>query len=202
MPSTDVMDNALGVAGGDRLDRLRSARTATRENAQRSYAAIFEPAVANGLSVTERLALAVVISRWHGETPLSSHYEREFVVREPQPEMIEALAAVAEQGATSGPYGQYREPGLAAESVPGLRFAVPDAARSLLGDELSAVLEHVHMLVFRPREASAEALQSLLDEGWTTDDLVCISQLVAFLSFQIRYANGLEVLRRSWEAAA
>lgn len=198
--SIDVLDHALGVVAGDRLDTIRGARTDTRANAQRSYDAIFSPAVGNGLSVAERLALAVVISRWHGETPLSTHYESEFSRAEPSPDMIAALREIATAGTTSGPYGVYREAGLADESVEGLRFVVPDAPRAVVGDELSALIEHVHLLVFRPREASAEALQALLDEGWTTTDLVCASQLVAFLSFQIRYATGLAVLRISMEA--
>lgn len=198
--SIDVLDHALGVAPGDRLDTIRGVRADTRANAQRSYEAIFSPAVGNGLSVAERFALAVVISRWHGETPLSAHYESEFSRAESSPEMIVALREVATAGTTSGPYGVYREAGLAGESVEGLRFVVPDDLRAVLGDELSALIEHVHLLVFRPREASAEALQVLLDEGWTTTDLVCASQLVAFLSFQIRYATGLAVLRTAMEA--
>jgi uncharacterized protein YciW len=34
----------------------------------------------------------------------------------------------------------------------------------------------------------------MLDAGWTTDAVVTLSQLVAFLSFQIRVVAGLEVL--------
>lgn len=198
--SLDVLDHALGVTAGDPLDAVRATRAATRENAQRSYDSIFSPTVGNGVSIAERLALAVIISRWHGDTPLSAHYEAEFSRVEPSVDMIAALRDIAAAGRVQGPYGVYREPGLAAESVEGLRFVVPDAARSVVGDELSALVEHVHLLVFRPREASAEALQRLLDEGWTTTDLVCVSQLVAFLSFQIRYATGLAVLRSSMEA--
>jgi CMD domain protein len=198
--SLDVIDHALGVTAGDRLDLIRQTRGATRDNAQRSYESIFQPVVGNGISIAERLALAVVVSRWHGETPLAAHYELEFTRAEPSPEMIAALREIAESGRTDGPYGTYREPGLAGESVEGVRFVVPDAARTTLGDELSALVEHVHLLVYRPREASAAALQTLLDAGWSTTDLVCVSQLVAFLSFQIRYATGLAVLRSAEEA--
>jgi CMD domain protein len=198
--SFDVLDHALGVTAGDRLDAIRSARAATRANAQLSYDSIFHPVVGNGVSIAERLALAVVVSRWHGQTPLSTHYETEFTRADPSPRMIAALREIAEAGRTEGPYGLYREPGLAAESVEGPRFAVPDAARAVIGDEFGSLIEHVHLLTFRPREASADALQHLLDEGWTATDLVCVSQLVAFLSFQIRYAVGLAVLRTSMES--
>lgn len=200
--SYDVLDRALGIEPGDRIDVLRTARAETRRNAQLSYEAIFEPAVPNGLSVAERYALAVAVARWHGETPLSAHYEAEFLRREPQESMIAALRDVVAAGTTTGPYGEYRESGLAGESVAGLRLEVPESARAVWGDEVSALLAHVHMLVFRPREASAEALRVLLDEGWTSTDLVCVSQLVAFLAFQIRYANGLSVLIAAGEKAA
>jgi uncharacterized protein YciW len=50
------------------------------------------------------------------------------------------------------------------------------------------------MLVFHPRDAAPAALQSLLDAGWSTTDVVTISQIVAFLSFQIRVVTGLRVL--------
>jgi len=49
-------------------------------------------------------------------------------------------------------------------------------------------------LVFRPRDASPAALQALLDAGWAANDIVTLSQLVAFLSFQIRAVAGLRAL--------
>lgn len=202
MPHFDVLDRALGVLPDDRLDVVRRARPGTRENAQLSYEAVFEPADAGDLSIAERVALAVVVARLHGDTPLSAHYESLFAEHETRPAVIEALQSVAAAGTTSGPYGEYREVGLAGESVSGLRFTVPADARAVLGDELSALIEHVHLLVYRPREASADALQALLDEGWSSTDLVIVSQLVAFLSFQIRLASGLAVLRSSWALSA
>ena len=42
------------------------------------------------------------------------------------------------------------------------------------------------MLVFHPRDAAPASLQALLDAGWSATDIVTLSQLVAFLSFQIR----------------
>lgn len=48
--------------------------------------------------------------------------------------------------------------------------------------------------MFRPREASPEALQKLLDAGWSTTAIVTLSQIVAFLAFQIRVVTGLTAL--------
>ena len=52
----------------------------------------------------------------------------------------------------------------------------------------------MHLLVFHPRDAAPAALQALLDAGWSTTDIVTLSQIVAFLSFQIRVVAGLRVL--------
>jgi CMD domain protein len=71
---------------------------------------------------------------------------------------------------------------------------VSDAGRAALGPRLAAAFEHTHMLVFHPRDASAASLQSLLDAGWSTNDIVTVSQLVSFLSYQIRVVAGLGVL--------
>ena len=64
----------------------------------------------------------------------------------------------------------------------------------MLGPRLAAAFDHLHLLVFHPRDAAPEALQTLLDAGWSTTDIVTLSQLAAFLSFQIRVAAGLRVL--------
>ena len=52
----------------------------------------------------------------------------------------------------------------------------------------------MHLLVFHPRDAEPAALQALLDAGWSTTDIVTLSQITAFLSFQIRVVAGLRTL--------
>jgi uncharacterized protein YciW len=59
---------------------------------------------------------------------------------------------------------------------------------------LAAALEHAHLLVFRLRESSPDALAVLLNAGWSTTGIVTLSQLVAFLSYQLRVVVGLEAL--------
>jgi len=64
----------------------------------------------------------------------------------------------------------------------------------VLGGRLSAAFAHGHMLVFHPRDASPASLQALRDAGWSKTDIVTLSQLVAFLAFQIRAIAGLRAL--------
>ncbi|KGM30234.1 CMD domain protein, partial [Inquilinus limosus] len=105
-----------------------------------------------------------------------------------------AVAAEAERAGAEGPYGHYPEGPLSAEDKRGLVYHVSGDGRSALGPRLAAAMAHTHLLVFRPRDASAAALQALLDAGWSTTDIVTLSQLVAFLSFQIRVVAGLRAL--------
>ena len=64
----------------------------------------------------------------------------------------------------------------------------------MLGRRLAAAFDHTHLLVFHPRDAAPTALQALLDAGWSTTGIVTLSQIVAFLSFQIRVVAGLRAL--------
>jgi uncharacterized protein YciW len=63
-------------------------------------------------------------------------------------------------------------------------------------------LQHAHAPVFHPRDAGAADLQKLLDAGWSTTGIVTLSQLVAFLSFQIRVVAGLRALGATRAEAA
>ena len=93
-----------------------------------------------------------------------------------------------------GPYGRYPAGPLSREDTAGPSYRVGAATRRALGPRLAAAFEHVHMLVFHPRDAAPAALQALLDAGWSTTDIVTLSQIVAFLSFQIRVVTGLRTL--------
>jgi CMD domain protein len=101
------------------------------------------------------------------------------------------IAAEAALGATEGPYGNYPAGRLSVENKPGPAYQVFDEHRARLGARLAGALRHAHLLVFHPRDADATAIQALLDAGWTSDGIVTLSQLIAFLSFQLRVVAGL-----------
>ncbi|WP_267551805.1 CMD domain protein [Rhizobium rhizogenes] len=192
--TTDVIDLLAGIREGSSLHALRTARPQTRDNAQRSYEALFEPAHEGDVSRTERFALAVFIAGLHGAGNVERFYQTALEEVARSASLVAAVKAEAEGGRTVGPYGHYPAGPLSAEDRTGLIFHVSEAGRSALGAKLSAALEHAHLLVYRPREASAEALQRLLDAGWTTTGVVTLSQIAAFLSFQIRVVAGLSAL--------
>lgn len=190
---SDVIDHLAGIRLGSSLDTLRDQRPQARENAQKSYLALFEPEVPGTVTALERYALATFVAGLHRQ-PQSAGFYAASLQRLGHPRLTEVIEAEIARGSTEGPYGRYPEGPHSVEDKDGLAYRVSDDSRESLGARLAAGLEHAHLLVFHPRDANPAALQALLDAGWSTTDIVTLSQLVAFLSFQIRVVAGLRAL--------
>ena len=193
-PTPDIVDRLAGIAPGSHLHALRGQRPEARENAQKSYLALFEPDVPGGVSLEERFALAVFVAGLHREAGIEAFYAEGLARPGARPGLAEALAQEVARGATEGPYGRYPKGPLSAEDEQGPDYKVLDSHRGLFGARHAAALEHTHFLIFHPRDASPARLQALLAAGLSTTDIVTLSQLVTFLSFQIRVVAGLRVL--------
>ena len=190
----DIIDHLAGIAPGSSLDAIRARRLQARENAQKSYLSLFAPADFGDVAAYERYAVAAFVAGVHEEPTVATLYLAKF---DDRPELIAALEAEIERGKTKGPYGSFPEGPLSVEDTTGLIYRVTADRRAVLGAKLAAGLEHAHLLVFRPREAAPAAMQALLDAGWSTNGIVTLSQLVAFLSFQVRSVVGLRALGAS-----
>lgn len=192
----DVIDLLVGIEPGDRLDTIRRHRLQARTHAQESYRALFAPAAPSPGTVTlaERVAVAAFVAGLHQQPDAAAFYAAALVAQDAGAGLAQAIAAEVGRGAARGPYGHYRAGPLSRENSDGPIYAVGAAQRAVLGARLSAGLAHAHLLTFRPRDASPEALQALVDAGWSVTDVVVLSQLVAFLSFQIRVVAGLRTL--------
>lgn len=191
---TDIIDHLTGAVPGSRADVLRARRPVTRESAQDSHEALFEPVDVSEVSLAERLAVATFVASLHGQPEIARLYSDRLATEKDGGELLAATAVAARAGAAIGPYGDYPEGPLSVENLAGPVFAVAESERKVLGERLSAALEHAHLLVFRLRDASPEALDKLLAAGWSTTGIVTLSQLVSFLAFQIRVVAGLKVL--------
>jgi CMD domain protein len=109
--------------------------------------------------------------------------------------VADQVVALATTSALVGPYGRFPATAeLRSEDAPGPILQLDQAATDVWGRRLTAAFEHAHLLVFRPRESSPEALTRLLAAGWTTPEVVTLSQLIAYLTFQLRVIHGLRVL--------
>ncbi|QOF81230.1 CMD domain protein [Variovorax sp. 38R] len=188
----DVIDQLTGITPSSALDRLRAQREQARTQAQQSYLALFAPAepVASHFDIADRFAVATFVAGLHGQPDVARFYAEALAGQG----VAKAIEAEVARGAAQGPYGRYPEGPLSVEDEAGPVYTVDAAHRAVLGERLSAALVHAHLLVFHPRDASPAALQALLDAGWRTTEIVTLSQLVAFLAFQIRVVIGLRAL--------
>jgi CMD domain protein len=192
----DVIDRLAGIAPGSHLDQIRAQREQARTNAQQSYLSLFAPTppVFGSFEIADRFAVAAFVAGLHGQPEVARFYADALGAQGARTGVAEAIAIETQRGAAQGPYGRYPAGPLSAEDAPGPSYAVDAAQRPVLGERLSAGLAHAHLLVFHPRDASPGALQALLDAGWTSTEVVTLSQLVAFLAFQIRVVIGLKAL--------
>lgn len=193
----DIIDLLAGIETGSPLDGIRGRRVQARENAQKSYLALFEPADFADVSPIERHAVAAFVAGVHGEPNVTGFYLAKLAGLAQGPEPVAALKAEIKRGQSSGPYGAFPAGPLSAEDKPGLIYGVASENQRVLGAKLVAALAHAHMLVFHPRDAAPPHLKALLDAGWTATGIVTLSQLVAFLSFQVRIVAGLRALGAS-----
>jgi CMD domain protein len=189
---TDVIDQLLETSEGDPLFVLRTQRPDAKRNAQASFDALFSSDELEHVSQQERLAIAY----WTvalAQSQAASFY-RDLLAAEDRA-TLDLLEAALPGALTTGPYGDYPAGPLTPENVAGPQWQPDPRLVESVGPRLGAALAHTHLLVYRPRDSSADALQALLDAGWSTTGIVTLSQLVAFLSFQLRVVAGLTVLK-------
>jgi CMD domain protein len=191
---TDVIDALVGIAPGSALDAIRARRPEARTHAQASYRALFAPADAGTVTAQERFAVGSFVAGLHGRPAIADFYGARLADSGAPAALRDAVAAAVTEAAARGPFGRFPAGPLSAEDTSGPVYRVGGDARRALGARLAAAFEHMHLLVFHPRDAEPPALQALLDAGWSTTDIVTLSQIAAFLSFQIRVVAGLTTL--------
>ena len=190
---TDVIDILAGTRPGSALDGIRARRPAARTHAQASHDALLLPAEPGDVSPAERFAVAAYVAGLHRAPEALTHYEAGLRQHGGDALAATVAGAVAETRA-EGPRGHFPPGPLSAEDSAAPAFALSAATAAALGDRLPAALAYAHFLVFHPRDASPDRFPPLQAAGWSTDAVVTLSQLVAFLCFQIRVAAGLRVL--------
>lgn len=194
MATQDIIDTLAGIEPGSALDAIRARRLQARENAQKSYLSLFEPVDTGDVSLVERAAVALFVVGLHREPNVAAFYRSKLAATADGVRLIEAIEVEIARGETSGPYGVFPAGPLSGENKTGLIYRASAASKPTLGARLAAALEHAHLLVFRPRDAAASDMKALLAAGWSTTGIVTFSQLVAFLSFQVRVVSGLRTL--------
>ena len=191
---SDVIDTLAGIAPGSPLDAVRAQRPQARLHAQASYDSLFTPLSDADASKLERYAIACFVAGLHGRPEMEAFYGSGLAAAGASAALQAATGAAVAAARVEGPYGHYPKGPLSAEDKAGPVHRIAAPTRAALGARLAAAFEHAHMLVFHPRDSAPPYLQALLDAGWSITGIVVISQLVAFLSYQIRVVAGLRVL--------
>jgi CMD domain protein len=164
----DVIDRLADIAPGSHLDAIRAQRPQARENAQKSYLALFAPEHLGGVSSQSRFALAAFVAGLHGDASANGFYQAEFAKRSDR-SLAAAIEAEVRTGAAHGPYGRYPQGPLSDENRSGPTHRVSKENRAAIGARLSAALEHAHLLVFHPRDANPEDLAVPVGRGLVHD---------------------------------
>lgn len=168
----DLIDQLVGLAPGSRTYAARHQREKVAAATQGSYNALFDPALPD-LTLTERLLVALYASRLTPAPELAAHYRE----RLQQAQADAALIQVAEAGE-------------------------PQDAQRLNQPRLAAILSFTRTLIEKPVEGDKAALLALPAAGISTPAVVALSQLIAFLSYQVRLVAGLKAMKASEEAHA
>ena len=190
----DAIDRLAGIEPASFLDGIRRQKPITRDNAQASFDALFETDDLGDMDAAERAAVAYFVAGLHRE---GGAFYRERLADGAMLAALDAEIAGVAGAAGSGPYGNFPAGPLSAEDEPGPHYLVSPGGRETFGTRLSGALEHTHMLVFHPRDAAPAHMRALESAGWSATGIVTLSQLVSFLSFQLRAAAGLRALDRS-----
>ena len=191
---SDVIDTLAGIAPGSPLDAVRAQRPQARLHAQASYDLLFTPLSDADASKLERFAIACFVAGLHEQPQIAASYGKGLVPADAPAMLQAAIGAAVATAKVEGPYGRYPKGPLSIEDQTGPVHRIAAPTREVLGPRLAAAFEHAHMLVFHPRDSAPSYLQALIDAGWSTTGIVVISQLIAFLSYQIRVVAGLRVL--------
>jgi CMD domain protein len=189
----DVIDTLAGIAPGSPMDAVRDGRKVAREHAQRSYEVLLTPDQPGDFTLAERFAIAAYVAGLHGAAPTVAHYAAGLATHGGEA-LAAAVAQAVDATRAEGPRGAYPPGPLSVEDTPAPSFALPVAVAQALGPKLAAGFAHTHYLVFHPRDAAAARFDPLKAAGWDEDGIVSLSQLVSFLTFQIRVVAGLSVL--------
>lgn len=200
--TTDTIASLAGLDENHSLTALRARRPAALTHAQRSHDVLLSDPLPDSQTHfvrVERYAIAAFTAALHRDNTALAEYQRALLQHEAPAKLgwVDALETLAERALAArvqGPWGVYPSGPLSPEDDPGPAFTLQPQERGIFGKHLAAALEHTHLLVFHPRDASAGALAGLQDNGWTTQGIVTLSQLVSFLAFQLRMAHGLRIL--------
>jgi uncharacterized protein YciW len=72
---------------------------------------------------------------------------------------------------------------------------VAELSATVSDARLSALIRHTDLIACQPRKASGADIELLSSAGVSEADIVRLSELIAFVSYQIRVVAGLRLMK-------
>lgn len=166
-PSSDVIDQILGDARTGRVISLRNRKPELGKQMQTYYSALFAPSPDSAAELSQVDRLVTAI-RTASHTGSTS--------------VIEWYAARA------------HEAGVTQDQVDRAKDV---ATEWPLGDRLGPAMRHVDLVSVRPIDSRKADIQALLDAGLSPAGIVVLSQVVAYVSYQLRLIAVFRALGES-----
>ena len=176
-------DTLAGIAGLDaaRAAALTGHRPAVGAAAEASLSALLDVADGDEAPGLDRATRLLSAAR-------AAHVDRSRELLDYYLELLAEEDGAADGGADGGADG-------AAVDVHALVTGGADGAAGRgASRRLRALLRHVDLLVLRPAAATPDDVDALVVAGWSIPEVVVLSQIVAFVTYQTRVAAGLAVL--------
>ena len=64
---------------------------------------------------------------------------------------------------------------------------------------VEAILKHTDLVTASPKDASEVDIRKLEDSGISTEDIVRLSELIAFVNYEIRVVKGIRSMEQLYE---
>jgi CMD domain protein len=162
--TSDVLNAILGIDDESPLATLRQKKPSLVTELQDYYLALFEPTALSAGALP-------IIDRYLVAVRVASHTRSEAVASW-------YLRLALESGV----------PDADLERIADTSIVIDDATAA------GAALRHADLLTLRPADATQADLKALKDAGLTPAGIVSLSQVIAFVNYQLRLAAGLRAL--------
>jgi alkylhydroperoxidase domain protein/CMD domain protein len=172
--NADIINVLAGIGDQTPLAALRSQRADATTHAQGSYDALFHPSETGGLSHLERYAAALRVASLHESPGAIEHFRARLQAAGAGQRIVAEVAEV--------------------EAKPEQRSLHGPDLDKIVGPRLQAILQHADLLSLRPARATPEDVQLLAFAGFSTREIVSLSQVIAFTSFFTRVLGALQLL--------
>jgi uncharacterized protein YciW len=171
-PIHDDTARLAGIASAGTVAALRAARADATRYTQGSFDALFDPR-ATGLSLDERFAAASYAAALSAAPEAARAYrERLLALGSAAGGAIAALEGFIDEGVTH-------------------------ANAAGIDARLAAILRHTHALATLTPNPGKSALLRVKQAALSTPEIVALSQLVAFVTYQVRVVAALRALEAS-----